>query len=450
MLLQPERGLRLRTASQFWIIVLLSIAVTVIWQLLESEPPLLFNLDALKSDALVFMLLLGLSHGLCALCTLGYRSWTLAIVLAAALFWLNVFAPALQLWAPASTQVQYWILIGLLGWWVLVVLRGCAHVLREWHWAYRSGAALLLAGLMCGNWLLLSPDRYVYSAADLDPDFFGLMQEPQAAIAGSAEQVMYAQPRLLEEALRRIRPGAPGVPELFVLAFGGDGNENVFRNEVEYAEQLFSQRFGASQRVLKLINSPHTVQQHPLATLSNLRAALRGLHEHMDNEDLLFVFLTSHGSEDHQIYVNLNPLALDQISPDDLASALREAEIGPRVVLVSACYSGGFLQALEDPRAMVITAARADRPSFGCGTESQITYFGRAFLVEALNQTLDFSEAFELARAAVTRREQEEQQQPSFPQIQTGTGAAAALQHWQSTLPATPPTVNFEPEQQSG
>lgn len=454
-LLRPEPVLRLRPAAHFWLIALLSIIAALCWQWLETESPRVFNPDALRSDALVYMLMLGLAHGLCALCALQLRSWTLAINLAAAYFWLGVFAPLIQLWTPAAIEAQLWVFYGLLGWWLLIVLRTCAHVLAQWHWSYRSGAALLLGGLMCANWLLLRPEPYLYSASSLyaesDPAFAELVEESEPpSIQGSAERVMYAQPQLLDDALARIRPGVPGTPELFVLAFGGDGNENVFRNEVEYAEQLFSARFGASQRVLKLINSPDTVEQQPLATLSNLRLALRGLHERMDVEDLLFVFLTSHGSEDHEFFVNLQPLPLDQIAPGDLAQALREAEIGTRIVMVSACYSGGFLQALEDPRAMVITAARADRPSFGCGAESDITYFGRAFLVEALNQTQDFSEAFKLARKAVTRREKSEEFQPSYPQISVGASAAQALQQWQATLPVGVPTVAFAADRKRG
>jgi hypothetical protein len=366
------------------------------------------------------------------------------------LFWYSIFAPLIQMWTPAEANAQQVVLYALLGWWLLIVLRCCAHVLHEWHWSYRNGAGLLLAGLMCANWLLLSQERYVYSVAQAQIDndeFEGSYDSPATAISGSAEQVIYAQPRLLDEALARIRPGIAGTPELFVLAFGGDGNEAVFRNEVEYAEQLFASRFDASQRVLKLINSPDTVERQPLATLSNLRIALRGLRLHMDSEDLLFVFLTSHGSDDHQIFVNLNPLPLDQINPTDLAAALREAEIGVRVVLISACYSGGFLDALDDPRAMVITAARADRPSFGCGAESNITYFGRAFMVEALNQTQDFAQAFKLARKVVTQREKAEHHEPSYPQIQVGEIAASALRRWQATLPKGAPVVLFRPEQ---
>ena len=50
---------------------------------------------------------------------------------------------------------------------------------------------------------------------------------------------------------------------------------------------------------------------------------------------------------------------------------------------------------------MIITAARADRTSFGCGTQSEITDFGRAFFVDGLNHNDSFEAAFDEARPLI-------------------------------------------------
>ena len=84
---------------------------------------------------------------------------------------------------------------------------------------------------------------------------------------------------------------------------------------------------------------------------------------------------------------------------------------------------------------LVITAARADRPSFGCGTDAELTYFGRALLVEALNQTRSLPAAFELAREAVAQREKDDGFEPSEPQMAMGALIAPRLQAWNSQLP---------------
>ena len=75
---------------------------------------------------------------------------------------------------------------------------------------------------------------------DTDDDEAGAPAEP----AFDAETVMYDQPALLDAALAKVRPETPGKTDLFVVAFAGDAGENVFRNEAEYTEKLFGERFG--------------------------------------------------------------------------------------------------------------------------------------------------------------------------------------------------------------
>ncbi len=140
----------------------------------------------------------------------------------------------------------------------------------------------------------------------------------------------------------------------------------------------------------------------------------------------------------------LHDLPLDRVDPADLRAALDDSGIQWRVVVISACFSGGFLDALRDPRTLVITASRADRPSFGCGVASDITWFGQAFLAEALNETLDFSTAFDIALDAVRQREDAQDEPPSHPQIDMGKQIAAHLQRWRAQIQPGP-AVEFVP-----
>ncbi len=59
--------------------------------------------------------------------------------------------------------------------------------------------------------------------------------------------------------------------------------------------------------------------------------------------------------------------------------------------MVSACYAGGFIEPLKDDRTLVITAADAHHTSFGCGAESDFTYFGKAYFDQALRATYSFT-----------------------------------------------------------
>src|SRR3546814_8238085 len=74
----------------------------------------------------------------------------------------------------------------------------------------------------------------------------------------------------------------------------------------------------------------------------------------------------------------MGPLPLDQIGAPDLAGILALHPFKWKVVVVNACYSGGFVPPLRGPGTLVLTAARSDRSSFGCGSDSDITYFGKA------------------------------------------------------------------------
>ena len=115
------------------------------------------------------------------------------------------------------------------------------------------------------------------------------------------------------------------------------------------------------------------------------------------------------------------------------------------MVAISACFSGGFLPALAGPRNLVFTASRADRPSFGCGPDSDITFFGRAWLTEALNETSDFVDAFERAKVAIARREKAAGYDPSEPQVARNAAVEAQLARWREGI-APGPAVPFDPE----
>jgi hypothetical protein len=264
--------------------------------------------------------------------------------------------------------------------------------------------------------------------------------------APSPEQVMYVQHQLMEQTLQNLSPRVAGVPNLYLVSFAGDGAEDVFRNEAEYAATLFRQRYGARAHTLVLENNPATLDTHPLANWSNLETALTGIAKTMDpQQDILMLYLTSHGSPEHDLLVDMDPLPLDQIGADDLAGILAEHRFKWKVVVVNACYSGGFVPPLQGDGTLVITAARADRSSFGCGNDSAATYFGRAWLVDALNRTPDPIDAFQRAKAEVGRWEQQDGLTPSEPQISVGAGIADQLARWRQG-DAIGPAVPFRPD----
>jgi hypothetical protein len=207
----------------------------------------------------------------------------------------------------------------------------------------------------------------------------------------------------------------------------------------------FDERFDAAGHTLLLVNNPRTLQSQPLASLTNLETALDAVADRMDvDTDILLLFMTSHGSPDHVLSVSMDPLPLDQIGPDDLNDVLQEARIRNKVLIISACYSGGFIKPLEDDATMIITAAREDRSSFGCGTDSDITDFGRAFFVEGLNHNDSFVGAFNTAKSLIDAWETKDGEQHSYPQMSTTPAIENVLRNWRNGIHVGPP-VPFAP-----
>ncbi len=304
---------------------------------------------------------------------------------------------------------------------------------------------LILLGLIAGVAMALSTSLQ-HTGYDAAPGAnLASPLDAWPADAPSPEQVLYAQPRMLRDAIARLSPRVPGQPNLYLLTFAGDGSEDVFRNEAEYAARMFTQRFGPATHALVLENNPASLATHPLATWSNLEAALDALAHTMDPaQDILLLYVTSHGSEDHNLLIDMDPLPLDGMGANDLADILHTRPFQWKVVVINACYSGGFLPPLRGAGTLVLTAARADRSSFGCGSDSDITYFGRAWLVDGLNHTDDFVAAFAQARADIQQWEQRDGLIASEPQIAIGRGIATQLARWREGIPPAP-SLPFTP-----
>ncbi|MFT4563729.1 MAG: hypothetical protein ACI9BW_003487 [Gammaproteobacteria bacterium] len=244
------------------------------------------------------------------------------------------------------------------------------------------------------------------------------------------EAAYYAQANLLNQSLYSVSPQRPGIADLYFVGFGAYAGQDVFKREIEQATVLFEQQFESIGHTIMLINNRATLHTVPLANTPNLALSLRSLAAVVDKqEDIVVVFLSSHGAEDATIAVQFENFAMNDLSATRLRALLDENKIKWRIVIVSACYSGSFIDALASPTTLVITAAAADRASFGCSHENEWTYFGRAYFADALKKTGTFTGAFELASKLVTERERREGKEASNPQLSIGSEIKAYLQH---------------------
>ncbi len=242
------------------------------------------------------------------------------------------------------------------------------------------------------------------------------------------ERAFYAQHDALERELTAVAPERPGITDVYVLAAGLYAGEDVFMKEIKMITALLRERFDTSGRTVTLVNNAKTLHAHPVASLTSLTRALHHLGETMNtDEDVLFLYLTSHGSEKHELAVDFRPIRFDPIDPAAVKAALDESGIRWRIVVVSACYSGGFVDALKNDGTLVITASSAERQSFGCGSASDATYLAQALFAEALKKTYAFEAAFDRAKEVIEQWEREKGFTPSQPQIHVGPAIRAKL-----------------------
>ncbi|TMH56388.1 MAG: hypothetical protein E6H53_15120 [Betaproteobacteria bacterium] len=304
----------------------------------------------------------------------------------------------------------------LMAWIAFIYWRAVAIALtpRQPRFWLRSlaGAALLVAGVPLAIWA--------------NQPWFSAMPEPAAQQARryanpATEDVLIKQPQLLYEALTELEDERPGVTDLYFVGFAPYSAEDVFRKDIEVAHQLFDDRFDTDGRSVVLINNPGTMLDTPFATVSNLRATLSEIGDIINpDEDVVMVYLSSHGTRDHKLSIEFPPLQLDSLPPETLKQLLDDAGIKWRIIVVSACYSGGFIDPLKDDHTLIMTASAANRTSFGCGTESDATYFGDALFQHALRFEDSFVKAFEQAKKQITERERSEKREASNPQIFVG------------------------------
>jgi hypothetical protein len=315
----------------------------------------------------------------------------------------------------SAAVIAYWLLVG---WYLVTVFRIIAwHWRKSWvaHAVGTTGYALLTIVP-----LYLVPYQYFWRPVYDDE------REPAPQV--NAEQVFYAQHDLVARAERQLRRQRPGVTDIYFVGFGAYADEDVFMKEVHVIRELLDTRFDTAGRSALLINNPKTVADTPIASVTNLARLLKRIGRTMDrDQDVLVLYITSHGSPEHQLAVDFWPLELNGLDPDVLKRTLDESGIRWKVVIVSACYSGGFIDRLRDAHTLVMTSSDARHQSFGCGATSDFTYFGQALFDMALRRTHSFPQAFQDAERRIAARERRERREPSNPQLASSPAIDAKL-----------------------
>ena len=419
--------------DQAVLLLLIGLGANGLAEFAFTEPLRAFNSGGLGSMAAGYLAFL-LSLYLVARIQKASSSMVALVVVLSSVIPVTALGMGFVLWLDgradpqtSSAVMAFAWLVGL-GWLTAIVIRALRLVYQV-----RIPRAIFLVlvffAIYYGTAVGVPRERLWYSVAEAEYE----EDDPYERI--DIETTYRAQRGLLEDVFAGLLPERAGTTDLYFVGFGGYAYEDVFLKEVRSVRALFDERFDTGGRSVALINNLSTLETVPLASVGNLEDVLDEMASRMDvEEDILFLFLTSHGSRKHVLSVDFWPLGLNGLTPDELRRILDGSGIKWRVIVVSACYSGGFIDSLENDFTLVMTAARKDRTSFGCGSLSEFTYFGKAYFDEALRSHSSFVEAFHAARESIFERERKEDLSLSYPQIRIGPEIEARLEDLETRL----------------
>lgn len=329
---------------------------------------------------------------------------------------------------PAAFSTSEWLAWGVYGaLWAWFLTPGVLLARRLGATPARTAAVALVLACIYGvtAWQFEARPWYALETGD---------DRPRLELS---QETFEAQQALLQQTLAALAQQRPGVADVYGLVYAPYASEDVFLRESSMVAGVLGERFDAAGRTVQLVNHASTVQTHAFATPLNLERTIDALAQRMDRDaDVLVVYLTSHGASNFRMAAEHGPLSVEWLTPQRLRQALDRAGIRHRVIAVSACYSGGWLEPLSDPHTLVMTAADATHTSYGCGRLSELTFFGRALFDEQLRKTHSFEQAFAAAVPVIRQREIDAGKDDGFsnPQIAVGAQIGAVLKGLEERL----------------
>jgi hypothetical protein len=302
---------------------------------------------------------------------------------------------------------------------------------------------LIVAGLIAaGSLCILNAHVYLNRIYYVEPP--EEQEETSPLDTLTSEEIFNMQAPLREKTLEKLTVSKPGQTDIYALTLASYAYQSVFLRDVNYVDARLQDKLHIAN-IIPMVNNKSTVLTIPLANTTNLAFYLHELATHymQPKEDILLIYLTSHGSAKTGLSVNLEyELSLLNLSQERLQKMLKDSGIQNKVIIISACYSGSFIPYLKDDHTMIMTAAASDRVSFGCSDTSNLTYFTQAYFMDGLSRTTDLEKAFDVAKASVLKREQAQGITIlSNPQIFIGDKIKDILANYKAAKIASPDNV---------
>ena len=242
-------------------------------------------------------------------------------------------------------------------------------------------------------------------------------------------------------AAAKLQAERPGTVDAYVVVAALDADP-VFNREAREAGRVLARRFDAEGRTLVLAHDEGDDKAAVEASPIELSHALDSVAAKMDrDEDVLVLYTTSHGSPHSGLNFRDPERGEAVITPPQLQAMLDQTGAKNRLIILQACFSGQFVPTLQGPRTVVATAASALTSSFGCAAGNDWTFFGYAFVNQAMRQPDTFERQFRRAWVTILGWEQKAGYDPSSPQISIGADTAK----WLAALDAREPRTASAP-----
>ena len=404
------------SALQLLLIVLLSAAIDIDADWVRAAHDARFSILGLHGEVFALGLLVLTSALLAILRRDGELYLALPIVLLASfplIQVLHVLPDLPQANSTVSSRTRTILEYAVLAWMFLIAVRAVYVCLdpvrpRRRAWAV-AGGVLLIAPLWFSP--LLGPLEPWWQAFDSTP-------ASSDAVSPASEAVLAAQEFMMDRALDSLEDERPGVTDLYFVGFAPDARRPGFAADVDAAQRTMDERWNTNGRSVVLLNSPLTVAERPFASITHLRKVLLEIGEVIDSDDdVVMVYVTGASGSDHTLTAINPPLQLASLSPQGLRQLLDAAGIRWRIVVVSTCQAGAWIDALKDDETIVIASSAADVRGGDCAGGVRPSSFGDAFFGVAMRGNDDLVHAFEAARRQLNERRAAQPQMSIGPAI---------------------------------
>ena len=213
-------------------------------------------------------------------------------------------------------------------------------------------------------------------------------------------------------------------PRLIFAGFALHSQAKAFRNDVLAAEKL-ARQMDPNALILKLANPARDQPSDwPQATLENFELVMTKMAEVARPQDRVMLLISTH-SNPGTLNINIAGKNAAPITARGLSDALAPLAKTPTLVVLSACYSGAFLEPLRAPNRVVLTATDVHKASFKCQYPGEYTFFADALFNQAGAEQLSITDWMGAAQKSIQAQEKRKRLASSAPKMFVGEEAKA-------------------------